>query len=105
MNDEFDKLENDDSKVSLIDVVGLHDIDLITKIDSRFKIEKLALEDVLNTAGRRKIEDFDDVIFVVVQMTTRGENEAGESEIDSQHFAMILLTICFFKEFLSVRRS
>ncbi len=85
----------DPQKVTWIDVVGLHDVETISAIGKNFGIPALVLEDVLNTAGRPKIEDFDHFVFVVTRMITRGESDSGElgplSEIDTQYFAALLL--------------
>lgn len=85
----------DPKKVTWIDVVGLHDVETISAIGENFNIPTLVLEDVLNTSGRPKIEDFDQFVFVVTRMITRGEGEPGNrdslSEIDTQYFAVLLL--------------
>ncbi|MCB0339971.1 MAG: hypothetical protein KDD53_10220, partial [Bdellovibrionales bacterium] len=41
-----------------INVCGLHDTDLIRSLGERFNVHPLALEDVVNTTHRPKIEDF-----------------------------------------------
>jgi magnesium transporter len=70
---EFDSLDElltrfDPTKVNWINVDGLNDIDLLRKIAERFKIHPLALEDVLNTTQRPKVEPYDDNIFIVSEM-------------------------------------
>jgi magnesium transporter len=86
---------SDPSKITWIDVVGLHDVETISEIGENFDVPALVLEDILNTAGRPKIEDFDDFVFVVTRMITQGK--AGKNgadavgEIDSQYFAVLLL--------------
>jgi magnesium transporter len=51
-----------------VDVVGLHDEELIRKTCELFSIHPLVTEDILNTAQRVKIEDYGDQIFVVMKI-------------------------------------
>ena len=83
----------DSQKITWIDVVGLHDVETISAIGENFGIAALVLEDILNTAGRPKVEDFDDFVFVVARMITqgRGDDKGRPAEIDSQYFAVLLL--------------
>lgn len=53
---------------SWINVYGLHDVEQIRAVGARFNIHSLALEDVLNTGQRPKIEEYDNSIFIVVKM-------------------------------------
>ncbi len=53
---------------SWINVYGLHDVEQIRAVGARFNIHPLALEDVLNTGQRPKIEEYDNSIFIVVKM-------------------------------------
>ncbi len=58
----------DAPRVSWIDLVGLHDIDLLRRVGEAFAIHPLVLEDIVNTDQRPKIETFDDGLFAVVKM-------------------------------------
>jgi magnesium transporter len=51
-----------------VNVYGLHDVDMINEIGVRFNIHSLALEDVLNTGQRPKMEEFDDFLFLALKM-------------------------------------
>jgi magnesium transporter len=57
----------DTPTVTWINVNGLHDVDLLQKFGEHFGFHPLALEDVLNTGQRPKIEDYDDHEFIVVK--------------------------------------
>lgn len=83
----------DSKKITWIDVIGLHDVETISAIGENFGIATLVLEDILNTAGRPKIEDFDAFLFAVIRMITQGKVavEGERSEIESQYFAVLLL--------------
>jgi magnesium transporter len=50
-----------------VNIDGLHDTDLITKIGSHYGIHPLVLEDIVNTTQRPKFEDFEDYIYAVVK--------------------------------------
>jgi magnesium transporter len=66
----FDELNArfDPTKVNWINVDGLGDIALLRKLAERFAIHPLALEDVLNTTQRPKVEPYESNIFVVSEM-------------------------------------
>jgi magnesium transporter len=66
----FDELNArfDPAKVNWINVDGLGDIALLRKLAERFHIHPLALEDVLNTTQRPKVEPYESNIFVVSEM-------------------------------------
>lgn len=68
--DSFDELMErfDPSKVNWINVDGLGDVDLLRRVGEQFGIHPLALEDVLNTSQRPKVEPYEDNIFVVSEM-------------------------------------
>lgn len=58
----------DPAESNWINIDGLSDIDLLRGIGQRFGLHVLALEDVLNTTQRPKLERYDDHIFIVSEM-------------------------------------
>ncbi len=56
------------STVTWINVVGLHDTELLQKIGDLFRLHPLTMEDVANTGQRPKMEDHGDYIFIVLKM-------------------------------------
>jgi magnesium transporter len=62
----FSCLEND--KVSWINVGGLGDVEMLKQLGLHFRIHPLALEDMLNTGQRPKVEEYDNQLFIVLQM-------------------------------------
>ena len=68
---ELDKIEEAGAYVkkdyiTWINIDGLHEIDLIEKLEKMFKLSSLALEDILNTDQRPKfIEDENNVIIIL----------------------------------------
>ncbi|MGH1359709.1 MAG: magnesium/cobalt transporter CorA [Burkholderiaceae bacterium] len=65
-------------KVLWVDVVGLADVGAIEQIGRLFGIHALALEDVVNTHQRPKVEEFDSHLFVVMKMPNPGADSATE---------------------------
>jgi magnesium transporter len=58
----------DSRKVTWINIDGLGDVEALKVLGERFNLHPLALEDVLNTGQRPKIEQTSDYIFICVQM-------------------------------------
>ena len=63
--------------ITWINIDGLHETDVIDKIGRHFGFHPLLLEDILNTGGRAKIEDFGEYVFVVLKMLYQ-EEDGGE---------------------------
>jgi magnesium transporter len=76
--------------VTWIDVVGVHQPEVIEKIGDRFGIHPLVLEDIVHTEQRPKMEDFDDYIFIVLKMLASLETDDGEEEIRSEQVSLIV---------------
>ncbi|MES2660786.1 MAG: magnesium/cobalt transporter CorA [Verrucomicrobiota bacterium] len=58
----------DSRKVTWINIDGLGDVEALTFLGQRFNLHPLALEDVLNTGQRPKVEAGADYVFIVAQM-------------------------------------
>ena len=54
--------------VTWINIDGLHNVELIERLDAHFGLHPLVLEDILNTDQRPKMEDYGDYIFVTLKM-------------------------------------
>lgn len=65
-----------DTKIIWINIDGLGDVEALTLLGSRFKLHPLALEDVLNTGQRPKIEQTSDYVFIVAQMIYLNRSKA-----------------------------
>ncbi|MDZ7343366.1 MAG: magnesium/cobalt transporter CorA [candidate division KSB1 bacterium] len=63
----------DKPTVTWINLDGIHQVDILENIGQRFGIHPLALEDILNTAQRPKVEDYGDYIFIVLKMLSYNE--------------------------------
>jgi len=70
-----------------IDIKGVHDADLISKVGEQFEVHPLVLEDILNTSQRPKIEVFDNYIFIVLKMLSYNE---AKKIVDSEQVSLII---------------
>src|SRR3977135_2133751 len=63
-----------------INIDGLGDIEILRTLGSQFNLHPLALEDVLDTAQRPKVEQYDNYLFIVAHMLylARGKAICGE---------------------------
>ena len=83
--------------VRWIDVEGLHQVEIIRNLGSRYSIHSLVLEDILQTAQRPKIEDYGDRLFVVLKML---RYDRQKRIVESEQVSMILTknTVLTFQE-------
>jgi len=73
--------------VTWININGLHDVEIIEKIGQHFNIHPLTLEDVVNTAQRPKIDEFENYLYVVLKMLSFDEQTG---HILSEQISLIL---------------
>lgn len=64
--------------VTWINVDGLGDAALIEKLGQIFHLHRLALEDVVNVHQRAKVDEYDDVLFIVTRMVDLKRGAATE---------------------------
>lgn len=67
-----------------VNVVGLGSIDVIEKIGTMFGLERLLLEDVLDTSHRPKVEYYEHYVFTIIKGGMQGE------QFESEHIALCL---------------
>lgn len=72
--DELRTFQKDDT-TTWIDIVGASKIEFLDSVSQLFGIHKLVLEDMLNTAHRPKIEDYDDYLFLIAKNIQLQEGE------------------------------
>ena len=70
----------DSRKITWINIDGLGDVEALTILGKRFNLHPLALEDVLNTGQRPKVEQTSDYVFIVAQMVYQDKNKDFRSE-------------------------
>jgi magnesium transporter len=68
--------------VTWINIDGLGDLSVLRILGERFNLHPLALEDVLDTSQRPKVEQYDDYLFIVVKMLYLDQdNEIGGEQV------------------------
>lgn len=77
----------DTPTVSWLNIIGLHDIEIMQKISKHFVIHPLVIEDILNTEQRPKIEIYDAYIFISLKMLTYNTTL---KEIENEQISLIL---------------
>jgi magnesium transporter len=97
----------DNQRVSWINIDGLGDIDVLGTLGTRFGLHPLALEDVLDTTQRPKVEQYDNYLFIVIHMLylDRGKVMCGEqvSMFLGKHFLITIQEEAEFDVFEPVR--
>lgn len=68
LNPEDPRIPEAEANIRWLNVVGLHDSDLMDRIQQQFGLHPLAMEDVMNTGQRAKYEEFDDHLFITLKM-------------------------------------
>ena len=81
-------LFKDRATVTWINVTGLHQVDVLEKLNECFGLHPLVLEDILNTDQRPKLEDFGDYLYVVLKALFLSGNR-GE-EVGTEQISLIL---------------
>lgn len=84
--DECQEYINRDS-VTWINISGIHNPEIIGQLGELFNLHPLLLEDVLNTAGRPKMDDYDDYLFVVLKMI---DYQQDVKVMDHEHVCLIM---------------
>ncbi len=73
--------------VSWLNLSGIHDISVIEQFGQHFDIHPLALEDILNTQHRPKVEEMEGYALIIVKMLFFDEQTQA---IDSEQVSLIL---------------
>jgi magnesium transporter len=81
----LDKLEDD--QVNWFNVDGVHEIDLLEKVGSKFHLHHLLLEDIANTTQRPKTEFYDQCIYQCIKMISY---DPEENEINQEQVSILL---------------
>lgn len=97
----------DNQRVTWINIDGLGDIEVLRLLGSQFNLHPLALEDVLDTTQRPKVEQYDNYLFIVAHMIyrDRAHDMCGEqvSMFLGKHFLITLQEEAEFDVFEPVR--
>lgn len=87
----------DCNKVNWINVVGLHDTELISNIGKEFNLHKLLIEDILNTNQRIKVDDYGNYLYIVAKLLFYNK-DTNEIERNQISFVFIKNTLISFLE-------
>ncbi len=68
--DSIKEVDNfiDEEGIIWINVIGLHDTELIKRVSEMFSFHILLTEDIVNTEQRPKMEEYDDALFFIIKM-------------------------------------
>jgi len=77
----------DSPTVSWINVDGIHDVDLVRRVGERFGWHPLMLEDIVSVGQRAKMEEYDEVVFIVLPMLSWNVERA---QVDEEQLSLIL---------------
>ncbi len=75
------------SPVNWLNINGSHEIDHLEEIGSLLNIHPLVLEDILNTNQRPKVEDYDEYLFIELNMLSWN---AELSQVDAEQISLLL---------------
>jgi len=73
--------------VTWINVVGIQQVEVLEKLGNCFGVHPLALEDILNTEQRPKVEDYGEDLFLVVKLLSYHEKK---DEVEAEQISLIL---------------
>lgn len=72
---------DDSDKMSWLNVIGLHETDVIKKIAEHFDFHKLSGEDILSIGQRPKLDEYDHYIHLVAKMFRVNNGEIEDEQI------------------------
>ena len=72
--------------VQWVNVVGLHDVEVLRAVGERFGLHPLALEDVASVGARPHLTRYEESVFISLKMLTWTENEMATAE----HVSLVL---------------
>lgn len=69
--------------ITLVNIVGVHDVAIIEAARDYFSLDPMAMEDVLNTNSRSKLVEYDDYLFLCMKLleVDLNTNEIGVEQI------------------------
>ena len=77
----------DKSTTTWINIEGIHEVEILEKLGNFYGIHPLALEDIVNTEQRPKVDDFENNIFIVFKMLSYNEKN---KEVVIEQVSLIL---------------
>lgn len=90
-------INKDKDKVHWLNIVGLHDTELIAEIGKVYNLHKLLIEDILNTGQRIKVDDYGDCLYIVLKLLSY-DNDMKNIENNQISFVFMENTVISFFE-------
>ncbi len=75
--------------VAWLNIIGLHNTELMEEVAKEYAIDKMLLAEVMNTASRPKVTEFEDGMFVSIKMLSQ---EGINGKIISENISLIANT-------------
>ena len=72
--------------VTWLQVEGVHDVETVQRIGEAYALHMLAVEDIVNTDHRAKMEEYDDAVFLIARHFRQEE----DGELQAENVAMVL---------------
>jgi len=73
--------------VTMISIIGINNISIIEEAGKHFKLDPMTLEDVVNTKSRPKLEEYDDYLFLPLNLLMV---DLISNEISSERISLLL---------------
>jgi len=83
---DCNSLDNPDT-VTVISVIGIHDTTMIEAAGKHFSLDPMILEDIVNTQSRSKLQEFDDYLFLPMNVLGVDSNA---NEITTERISLLL---------------
>ncbi len=77
----------DSTRVTWLNVEGLHDVEALERLGEYFGLHHLVLEDILDTDQRPKVEDYGDYMFVLARVSCCNQEK---DEVDTEQVSLVL---------------
>lgn len=90
-------INRDKNMVHWLNIVGLHDTELIAEIGKGFNLHKLLVEDILNTNQRIKVDDYGNYLYIVLKLLSY-DKDMKEIESNQISFVFMENTVISFLE-------
>jgi len=81
------KIFNSFAGVTWLNVDGLHDADLVEKLNTHLDIHRLSMEDILSVGQRTKLEEYANYVHVVLRMF---DADTKDETIDGEQLSFLL---------------
>jgi magnesium transporter len=82
-----------EDEIRWIHISGLKDIELINSIFTLADLHPLIAEDIFNTRSRAKIEDFGDILFIILDIVPSAEKEFQTRKINIRIKGNLLISV------------